>query len=130
MSKFDPISRNYFAAVERADKVSDFLFYVGAILSLATLFVDRAQFTIIYDMVLIFFCISVFALLAIGLMSRLYLIPRAEDKRRQDFFSNAFGINLIHQKTDGYYNNDFTDPFKKTRQVRKRLILRGCEHGE
>lgn len=39
--------------------------------------------------------------------------PRAEDKRRQDFYSSACGIDLIHQRTEGYYNNDLTDPIKK-----------------
>jgi hypothetical protein len=43
----------------------------------------------------------------------LYLTPRAEDKRRQDFFSSACNVNLIHQQTDGYYNNDFKDPIKR-----------------
>ena len=67
----------------------------------------------LYDALLIAFGVSVLALFVIGLTSRLYLTPRAEDKRRQDFFSSACGIDLIHQKTDGYYNNDFKDPIKR-----------------
>lgn len=113
MSRFDPIRKSYYDAVELADKMSDWLFYAGAVLSIATLFVDRAVYPDAYDVLLIAFGISVFALFAIGLASRLYLTPRAEDKRRQDFFSSACGVNLIHQKTDGYYNNDFTDPIKR-----------------
>ncbi|MBN9127508.1 MAG: hypothetical protein J0I90_07995 [Nitrosospira sp.] len=41
-------------------------------------------------------------------MARLYFTPRAEEKRRQDFLSNAFHIPLTHERTIGYYNNDLT----------------------
>lgn len=113
MSRSDPIRKNFYDAVELADKVSDWLFYVGAILSFATLFVSREKYPDFYDVLLIAFCVSVAALFVIGLTSRLYLTPRADDKRRQDFFSNAYGVNLIHQKTDGYYNNDLKEPIKR-----------------
>lgn len=113
MSRSDPIRKNYYDAVEQADVASDWLFYVGAALSFATLFVDRAKYPGVYDLVLIAFGVSVSALFVIGLASRLYLTPRAEDRRRQDFFSSACGIDLIHQKTDGYYNNNCTDPIKR-----------------
>lgn len=113
MPRSDPIRKNYYDAVERADKVSDGLFYLGATLSFAPLFVDRGKNAELYDIILIAFGLSVFALFIMGLISRLYLIPRAEDKRRQDYFSNAYSVNLIHQKTEGYYNNDFTDPIKR-----------------
>lgn len=113
MSRSDPIRTSYYDAVELADKISDGLFYVGAVLSFATLFLDREMHPDSYNTVLIAFGVAVLALFVIGLISRLYLMPRAEDKRRQDFFSNAFSVNLIHQKTDGYYNNDFTDPIKR-----------------
>lgn len=113
MSRSDPIRKNYYDAVELADKVSDWLFYAGAALSFATLFMDREKYPDFYDVLLIAFGVSVLALFVIGLTSRLYLTPRAEDKRRQDFFSSACGIDLIHQKTDGYYNNDYKDPIKR-----------------
>lgn len=113
MSHSDPIRKNYYDAVELADKISDWLFYGGAGLSFATLFVDSVRFPYAYSVILIAFTVSVLALFVIGLASRLYLTPRAEDKRRQDFYSSACGIDLIHQRTEGYYNNDLTDPIKK-----------------
>lgn len=113
MARFDPIRENYFDAVELADKVSGGLFYLCALLSFATLFVDQSVHPDAYDLILIAFVVSVFFLFITGLISRLYLMPRAEDKRHQDFFSNAFGVSLIHQKTDGYYNNDLADPLKR-----------------
>lgn len=113
MSKSDPIRTNYYNAVERADKVSDVLFYVSATLSIVSLFVDKSTHSLAYDIVLTCFALSVVALFIIGLVSRLYWTPRAEDKRRQDFFASACGISLSHQKTDGYYNNDFTEPIRR-----------------
>ncbi len=113
MSRSDPIRTRYYDAVELADKASDRLFYIGAALSIVTLLVERQVYPIAYTWLLISFAIAVVALFAIGLASRLYLTPRAEDKRRQDFFSNACGVSLTHDKTDGYYNNDFTKPIQR-----------------
>lgn len=113
MSKSDPIRTNYYDAVERADNASDYLFFLSAVLSIASLFVEKSKTPIVYDVVLTCFALFVLTLFAIGLVSRLYWTPRAEDKRRQDFFANACGVSLSHQKTDGYYNNDITDPIKR-----------------
>lgn len=108
MSRSDPIRKRYYDAVEFADKVSDWLFYAGAALSVISLLVSRQTHPLMYDWVLILFAMAVLALFSIGLASRLYLTPRAEDKRRQDFFTSACGVSLTHEKTDGYYNNDLT----------------------
>lgn len=113
MSRSDPIRVRYYDAVELADKSSDWLFYVGAVLSIVALLVEKSAHPIVYDWVLILFAVAVVALFAIGMVSRLYLTPRAEDKRRQDFFGSACGVSLTHEKTDGYYNNDFVEPIKR-----------------
>lgn len=110
MSKSDPIRENYYAAVERVDQVADVLFYVTALFSIVSLFVEKGSYPRAYEVVQISFAVFVAVLFVIGLGSRLYWTPRAEDKRRQDFFASACGVSLSHQKTDGYYNNDFTKP--------------------
>jgi hypothetical protein len=96
-----------------AEKVSDWLFYLNALLSFCTLLVDQKAYPDAYDVVLLLFGISVVAMFALGMILRLYLTPRAEDKRRQDFFSSACNVSLIHQQTEGYYNNDIKDPIKR-----------------
>lgn len=113
MSRSDPIHKNYYEAVQTAEKVSNGLFYFGALLSFAALLVDQKKYPDGYDIVLLLFSLSVVALFTLSLCLRLYLTPRAEDKRRQDFFSSACNVSLIHQQTDGYYNNDFKDPIKR-----------------
>lgn len=113
MSRSDPIRTRYYDAVELTDKVSDGLFYLGAILSIVSLLVEKQAYPIAYDFVMAAFAVAVIALFALGLVSRLYLTPRAEDKRRQDFFSSACGVGLTHEKTEGYYNNDFVEPIKR-----------------
>lgn len=92
---------------------SDWLFFINALLSFCTLLIDQEAQSQMYGVVLLLFGISVVAMFALGLILRLHLIPRAEDKRRQDFFSSACNVSLIHQQTDGYYNNDFKDPIKR-----------------
>lgn len=113
MSHSDPIRANYYGAVQTAEKVSDLLFYLNALLSFCTLLIDKKANPDAYDIVLLLFSISVVAMFALGIILRLYLTPRAEDKRRQDFLSRACNVSLIHQQTDGYYNNDFKDPIKR-----------------
>ncbi|MBL8267740.1 hypothetical protein [Steroidobacter sp.] len=113
MSRSDPIRTRYYDAVELADKISDALFYASAVLSIASLLVEKQAHPQAYDLILIFFAVAVAALFTIGLVSRLYFTPRAEDKRRQDFFTSACGVSLTHERTDGYYNNDFTEPIKR-----------------
>lgn len=112
MSRSDPIRENYFDAVETFEKISDRLFYLSAALSFVSLFTDKSK-PLLYDGVLIAFATSVLALFVVGLFLRLYLTPRAEDSRRHDFFSSACGVNLAHQPSDGYYNNNFSDPIKR-----------------
>lgn len=113
MSRSDPIRENFFEAVSRAGVVEGVLFYLGALLSFAVLLVDSKTDPTLYEAVMVAFGVSVVAIFSAGLTLRLYLTPRAEDKRRQDFFSSACGVSLIHQRTDGYYNNDCKDPIKR-----------------
>ena len=113
MSRSDPIRKRYFDAVSLAESANDWLFYAGALLSIAAVFVDKPTFPNAYDWVLLVFAVVVAAYFAVGISLRLYLIPRADDARRQDFFTSACGVDLTHIKTDGYYNNDFTEPIKR-----------------
>ncbi|WP_431821294.1 hypothetical protein [Burkholderia sp. F1] len=113
MSNADPIRKRYFDDVERADTATDRLFYCGAVLSVLSLLLDKSVYPRIYDWVQVGFLIDAIALFAVGQLSRLYLTPRAEDKRRQDFFGCAFDVSLSHEVTDGYYNNDARDPNRK-----------------
>lgn len=113
MSRSDPIRTNYFGAVQTAERISDGLFYFNVALSIATLLIDQKKYAETYDLVLLFFCLCVVAMFTLGLLLKLHLTPRAEDKRRQDFFSSACTVNLTHQQTEGYYNNDFKEPIKR-----------------
>lgn len=112
-TKSDPIRKKYYRPLEMAESFSDWLFYFVAIISVLIFVIERARYPVIYDLMQGAFIISVLALFFIGLGIRLYWTPRAEDKRRQDFFSNSFGVALTHDLTSGYYNNEQTDPFKR-----------------
>lgn len=112
-TRSDPIRERYFDAVESAERISESLFYAGAALSLASPFIDKAKSPLIYDAVLAFFVVVVVALFAVGLCLRLYLTPRADDRRRQDFFTSAYNVNLSPEATVGYYNNDRTKPIDR-----------------
>lgn len=113
MPRFDPIRTHYYEVTEQAEGASDLLFYLGAALSILYLFVDKSLHPKLSTCILIAFAVFTLSLFTLGLVLRFYLIPRALDRRRQDFFSNACGVNLTHEQTGGYYNNDFTQPIKR-----------------
>lgn len=113
MSRIDPIRDRYYKAVEVAERANDMMFYLGALLSFATLLVEKGAHPKVYEWTSAAFVVVTVAIFAIGLGSRLYWIPRAEDKRRQDFFTSACSVGLTHEASDGYYNNDFTKPIER-----------------
>ncbi len=110
----DPVGDVYYSRVASADKASDVLFYTGAVLSLAVLFVQKGVYPEGYRIVNGLFAFAVLGLFILGVVSRLYLDPRAGHKRRLDFFSSALGIKLTHETSVKYYNNAETDPIRRT----------------
>ncbi|WP_420475224.1 hypothetical protein [Noviherbaspirillum sp. ST9] len=112
-TKVDPIREKYFGPLETAEKWSDGLFYVTAILSVAALLVEESTYPRINAGIQVIFVIAVIASFALGQAISLYLAPRAQDRRTQDFFSAAYQVPLSHEQTTAYYNNDQADPLKK-----------------
>lgn len=110
----DPVGDVYYSRVASADKASDLLFYIGAVLSLAVLFIEKDVHPEAYRLVNFLFALAVLGLFVLGAVLRLYLTPRAEHKRRLDFFSSALGIKLTHEISVKYYNNAETDPIRRT----------------
>lgn len=101
----DPIRENYYKPLEVAEVVSEWLFYIGALLSFALFLIDRKQYEYLYQLITIFFILAVVGYFLLGLISRHYLFVRAEDARRAECLSHVSGIELIHHRTIGYYNN-------------------------
>jgi hypothetical protein len=114
-TRSDPINERYYKPLDRADASSDWLFYVGAVLSLVIPFVDKTKMPVVYDGVHIAFIVVAGSLFVLGLAIRLYWGPGAEDNRRLDLLSNATGyrVALTHEQTVGYYNNNETDPIRR-----------------
>lgn len=110
-ARYDPIGDKYFSAVRIADKWASRLFFISAAFSFAVLYDGWPSPAL--PILQACFAISVISLFVVGIGLRLYWLPRAEDKRRQDFLSIAFGVHLTHDETVGYYNNDQTNPHRK-----------------
>ena len=111
--RVDPIRKKYFRPLERADAVGDWLFVSAAVLSIIAVVVEKADFPRGYNLIQGAFVMLVLGLFVAGQVSRLYFAPRAEDKRREEFLSNALNVSLTHERTIGYYNNNETDPTRK-----------------
>ncbi len=102
MSRSDPVRSKFYEPLERAEFASGLLFYLGAVLSIVVLFVDKAAYPGLYNAVMIPFAVSVAALFGTELATRLYFGPRATDQRTLDFMSSVYNIKLTHELTDGY----------------------------
>lgn len=113
MSKRDPIRSRYYQPLELAEHFCDVLFYVGALLSIAVLFIERGEHPGVYNAAQIAFSIDVLALFVLSITIRLYFGPRAMEQRAKDFISAACDVNLTHERTDGYYNNTQADPLHR-----------------
>jgi len=113
MPKVDTVGENYYKPLALIDAFGGWLFWVVSILSIATLFVDKAVYPAQYAILQIAFMVCVLLFFAQGLVQKLYFFPRAEDARRQQLLSDSFGVALTHEQTVGYYNNDQTNPLKR-----------------
>lgn len=110
MAVADPI-REIFNAAEKADKAGDVLFYVAALLSFASLLVEPASPW--YRFVMVGFAVVVVLYFSAAVVVRMYFLPRAEQKRRQDFLGHALGVSLTPENTEGYYNTVLNEGPKK-----------------
>lgn len=101
----DPIGAEFYDPLVRADKLSDALFYVSALLSFAAVVVDKASTPLVHSLTHLAFALSVLMLFVASLATRLYFFPRAQLARVRDFLGHAYGRDLSHKQTKNYYNN-------------------------
>jgi hypothetical protein len=111
--KVDPIQETYFTPLEWADRGSDLLFYASTILASSALVLTKCHSEDAASAVTTLFISVAVVSFALSLTIRLYFAPRAEDCRRSDMASNAFGAPLQPDLTERYYNNDESPSFRR-----------------
>lgn len=114
MARQDPIGETYYIPLAKAEIASNIAFYLATILSIIILVLDKSKHSVTYNIVQSTFIISVFCVFASGIATRIYFAPRAQEERIKDFISNAFSVQLIHQTSNGYYNNSEPEPIKRS----------------
>jgi hypothetical protein len=110
--RVDPVDRDY-NAVHACESVSNVLFWIAAVLSIAVLLIEKATYPVLFQIVQIAFALVVIALFALGLALRLYWSPMAEDARRGTFISDAYNVAITPEQTTGFYNNAETEPLQR-----------------
>jgi hypothetical protein len=105
IQKVDPVGDEFYRPLNVADRVSDFLFYCSAVLSIAAWLSDQKTMPVLFSVVQIAFALSVLALFTVGIAIRLHFAPRAQFRRYQDFLSHAYDRPLSHRQSTAYYNN-------------------------
>lgn len=113
MAKVDTVAKNYYKPLKQAEKAGDVLFWLISALSIVALVVDEVFYPLAADVAQIALIVCVILFFMQGQVQKLYLFPRAEDKRRQQLLSDSFGVALTHEETVAYYNNDQTNPIKR-----------------
>lgn len=109
--RVDEVSRYYHSA-GRLEFVVAFLFWINALLSLTILFYE--DIPVLWQRLLpVVFILTVLCQFVASQTNRFYLIPRAEQLRRKQMLSDAFGTPLSHDKTALYYNNMYAPSIKR-----------------
>jgi len=108
--RVDGIQR-YYDPIERSDKVASCLFWLSAVLSVATLYASYVPWERLRDVPVLLFCATVVANALVALHLRFELMPLAEQKRRKQLLSDALGVPLTTEKTVNYYNNPCSPSF-------------------
>ncbi|MCV0428741.1 MAG: hypothetical protein K5905_25085 [Roseibium sp.] len=110
MGRKDPIGDKYFKPLVNTEKISGWVFWSCAALSIAALFVTTQPWKEITQTIFVILVIGNFIG---GLAAKLWLSPRAEDQRRLDLLSNSFSVKLTHENAVGYFNNSEANPIQK-----------------
>lgn len=95
----------YYRPIKTITAIGSYFFWFIAALSLCMLYIahlGKPSFLVVLQSVFLVFVLVHFALSQI---SMLYLVPKAENMRRKQLLSDAFGTSLSHDCTSLYYNN-------------------------
>jgi hypothetical protein len=98
----------YYSPIATCDRWAKGLFFVSAILSITILYPNLFPHPLLESAPKILFILSVIIHSLFVHFNGFHLIPRAENLRRRQLLSDAFGIPLTSEKTQHYYNNDIS----------------------
>lgn len=107
VERVDELER-YYKPIETIDDLNAWLFWGSAILSVAVFFKGLLTWKVLQDIIEISFILLVIVHLILSLYVRYHLLPVAERKRRRQLLSDSFGVPLITETTQKYYNNEIT----------------------
>jgi len=102
---------SHYQPVENCEKWVGRLFWVCAFLSCGILYSNLGSIGSAQNIVQVLFVIVVVAHSLLSHYGSLFLFPFAENLRRKQLLSDAFGVALTPEITEGYYNNDLAPSF-------------------
>lgn len=105
-NRLDEVARHY-AAPRRVGRFVQWLFYGGALLSLALPHVGAFGSRLLAQTLVIAFVVVALTYFVLSQGQRYYWLPRAERQRTRALLSNGLGVSLSHDRTRLYYNNSY-----------------------
>jgi hypothetical protein len=109
--RVDEVSEKYVPA-RGVDKLAGILFWVALPLSFLVLFPDAFSANWNLGLQVCFLILSV-VMAVLNLVLKFWLLPGAEQLRRKQLLSDAFGVPLTTKSTSGYYNNGFEPSYER-----------------
>lgn len=109
----DPIRIDFFKPLKSADYWLNILLWIGAFLSIFSAVIEDTSEVRYSYIATITFTVVIVAIFVVTLAIKFYLSPRAADARRKDILANSFDVNFDHIRTEGYYNNNEQEPYRR-----------------
>ena len=102
----------YYSPIEIFDKLAETLFWASAFLSVLILYSSTIKCALLYESLDSYVSVAFIILVVLHSIfvhcNSFYLIPKAENMRRKQLLSDAFGIPLTPEQTKLYYNNEIS----------------------
>ncbi len=103
--RVDEVSR-YYKSARALDTACGYLFYISAILSGVVLFPDLiSKYGFLPKLAFVLLSVILFGAFVV---SKLWLVPKAERMRRRQLLANSLGTPITYEQTKNYYNNEFS----------------------
>jgi hypothetical protein len=108
----DPIGRDFYTPLGKAERSANVLFYATGIASIVALLIPKTWPQVLQFVEVAFLALSL-CLFALSMAVRLHWAPRAHEHRVADLLSNSLMVSIVDEPSVGYYNNNQTEPIRR-----------------
>ena len=109
--RIDEVAKHYIPAIKLSTIVA-YLFWINVLFSFLIQFSNNFS-TMVHLVICTIYVLGVIVHFSISNINNLFLIPAAERIRSAQLISNAFLTSITHERTELYYNNEYSPSFNR-----------------